>query len=91
MKKYTIGLQDDDFEAVLICAERYACGRRTYMPSIVTGFIKPLVPNLSDRFLAVLERDLKAAWSYGDKKIDEPLWIELLHVVEDEITKRGMR
>lgn len=89
MKNYTIGLPDDNFEAILICAERYACGRQTYMPSIVVSFIKPLIPNLSEKFLAVLKNDLNSAWSYGDKRIDEPLWIDLLREAEDEINRRS--
>lgn len=30
---------DNDFNAVLICAVRYCLGRRTYMPSLVTEWI----------------------------------------------------
>lgn len=29
----------DDFQVILACAARYAIGRRTYMPGLVTDFI----------------------------------------------------
>ncbi|MBO5969506.1 MAG: hypothetical protein J6S14_13515 [Clostridia bacterium] len=71
---------DDDFQSVLICAERYACGRRTYMPGVIIGYITPLLPVLSDRTLAALLRDLNEAvhgCRLGDPTIDAPGWIEL--------------
>ncbi len=37
-----------DFGSVLVCAVRYAIGRQTYMPALVAGFIRPLIPNLDD-------------------------------------------
>lgn len=82
---------DDDFQSVLICAERYACGRRSYMPGVVAGFIMPLVSQLRDTTLGALHRDLDNAMrdsKLGDPKIDAPGWIELLHSVEKEIKRR---
>jgi hypothetical protein len=38
--------------------------------------------------LAVIERDIANAWSYGDEKIDKPYWMELLDDVTAEIEKR---
>ena len=29
---------NDDFESILVCAIRYALGRSSYMPSVVTGY-----------------------------------------------------
>lgn len=52
---------DDNFETMLICAERYALGRESYMPSLVIGYITPLIPELSDRTITVIGRDLKDA------------------------------
>jgi len=49
---------DDKFETILICAERYACGRESYMPSLVIDYITPLLPNLSNRALSVLDEDM---------------------------------
>ena len=87
-----IGL-DEDYEIILVCAVRYACGRRTYMPSIVIRYIAPLLPQLSERTLTVLERDIADAGKfggYGDEYIDKPLWIEFLECVRAEIGKRRM-
>lgn len=82
---------DEDFETILICAVRYACGRRTYVPSTVIKFIAPLLPQLSERTLAVIERDIAEAGKFGgwgDEYIDKPLWMEFLECVRAEIGKR---
>lgn len=83
-----IRAKDDDFGCICNCAVRYAVGRRTYMPSIVVGFIKPLLPKLNNRTLWCFERDLEGAGSYGDKEIDEPLWLDFLAAVKAEIAAR---
>ena len=85
---------DEDFELILTCAVRYACGRRTYMPSTVIRYIAPLLPQLSERTLTVLERDIANAGKfggYGDEYIDKPLWMEFLECVRAEIGKRRMK
>lgn len=50
---------NDDFETILLCAERYACSHESYMPSLVINYITPLLPNLSDRALSVLDEDMR--------------------------------
>lgn len=50
---------DGKFETILICAERYACGRESYMPSLVIDYITPLLPHLSNRALSVLNDDMR--------------------------------
>lgn len=80
---------NDDFGAVCNCAVRYAIGRMTYMPSIVVGFIKPLLPKLNNRTLWCLERDIEGTDRYGDPEIDKPLWLGLLEAVKDEIERRS--
>lgn len=82
---------DENFESVLICAERYACGRQTYMPSIVAEYITPLIPQLSGKALAVIRNDITAAQehgSLGDPRIDAPLWKELRRKCVDELKRR---
>ena len=86
-----IEAKDDDFGCICNCAVRYAVGRRTYMPSIVVGFIKPLLPKLNNRTLWCFERDLEGAGSYGDKEIDEPLWMDFLAAVKAEIAARDAK
>lgn len=79
---------DEDFETILICAERYACGRRTYMPSLVVGYITPLLPKLTDNALRVLYLDIAGASDFGDESIDKPCWMKLLADVRAEIERR---
>lgn len=84
----------EDFETILICAVRYACGRRTYMPSVVIEYIAPLIPQLSEKTLAVLERDIADAGKfggYGDEYIDKPLWMKFLECIRAEIGKRRLK
>lgn len=91
-KNFNIDPTDDDFQTILICAERYACGRRSYVPSIVIGFITPLLPILSDRTLAALQRDIsesKERNQLGDPRIDAPEWIELLDKIKKEANNRN--
>ena len=79
---------NDDFQTVLVCAERYALGRKTYMSGIITEYITPFVPYLSDTTLGSLERDISGASNYGDEKIDKPLWLGLLDKIKEESNKR---
>ena len=83
---------DDDFGAVLNCAVRYAIGRRTYMPSLVIGFITPLLTQLSDTTLWCFDQDIEEArytTGYGDPKADEPMWERFHEAVKAERVKRG--
>ena len=83
--------KDDDFGCVCNCAVRYSLGRRTYMPSIVIGFIKPLLPKLNNRTLWCFERDIESAPSYGDEQIDKPLWMDFLAAVKAEYAARDAK
>lgn len=82
---------NDDFGIILICAVRYALGRQSYMPSLVQGYVAPLLPELSDRCLGILERDIADAENYGgygDETIDKPGWMAFLDAIRKE---RGAR
>lgn len=87
-KKPEIDLQDDDFSSILICAVRYALGRRSYMPGIVVDFIRPLLPYLPDKTLFVLKNDLLGCTDFGDPEIDKPRWKSLMYDVLDELGGR---
>ena len=87
-----IDSRDEDFGAVLMCAVRYAIGRRTYMPKLVVDFITPLVPELTTKTLWVLKADINDREKYdalGDPTIDAPIWRELFTVIQKELIKRG--
>ena len=49
----------NELETMLICAERYACGRESCMPSLVIGYITPLLPRLSLKALGALNKDMQ--------------------------------
>lgn len=88
MKNITL---DENFESIIICAVRYCLGRRTYMPSLVVSYITPLIPNLSDKTLYCLEKDVigaKDTCGYGDKHADEPVWMKFLYCIQWEIQLR---
>ena len=83
---------DDTFGTILNCAVRYACGRHTYMPSLVIDYITPLIPMLSDKTLWCFDQDLteaKYTGGYGDPKIDEPGWKRFHEAVRAERKNRG--
>ena len=90
--KPNIDPSDDDFGAVLNCAIRYSLGRQTYMPHLVMDFTRPLLPQLSDRTLWCMARDIREAGtygSYGSSVIDEPEWMRFLEEVESEVERRS--
>ena len=91
--KPKIDLANDDFGAILNCAVRYAIGRQTYMPSVVIGFITPLLPYLDNRTLWCFDQDItdqgRFENGYGDPQIDEPGWIRFHEDVKVELLKRG--
>ena len=85
---------NEDFESILICAERYACGRRTYMPGIVVDYIEPLIPRLSTQTLVVIGNDLSTADktnNLGHPQIDAPLWLDLYNAITEELKKRNAK
>ena len=72
-----IDLSDDFFGAVLNCAVRYCLGRASYMPSLVTGYIRPLLPYLSNKTLWCFANDIEKTEHYGMEQ-DERLWKNFL-------------
>lgn len=91
-KKSTIDPSDDDFGCCLNCAVRYAIGRQSYMPYLVTSFITPLLQQLSDKTLWCFDQDVTEAkfeCGYGHPDIDEPIWMKFHENVKNERMKRG--
>ena len=83
-----IDLKENDFGCILAAAVRYSLGSRTYMPSLVTGFIRPLLPYLNDHTILNLQKDISECKYYGDN-CDVRTWTEFLKDVNAEIEKRG--
>lgn len=89
-KQMLMDLADDDFGAVINCAIRYCLGRRTYMPGLVCGYVRPLLPYLSDKTLCCMERDIRDAPSYGDV-CDVDTWMRMLVEVNAVIDARELK
>ena len=81
-----------DFETILLCAVRYAIGRRTYIPSLVIDYITPLLPYLSEDVLKLIADEIIGRYTYegalGDEKIDKPYWEQFLRKIRLEIGGR---
>ena len=82
-----------DFETILLCAVRYAIGRRTYIPSLVIDYITPLLPYLSEDVLKLIANEIIGRYTYegalGDEKIDKPYWEQFLRKIRLEIGGRN--
>ena len=80
-----------DLEAILICAVRYAIGRKSYMPSMVIDYITPLLPYLSYWILGLMAAEIidhNYEGGLGDEKIDKPSWLEFLRKIRLEMGGR---
>lgn len=78
-----IDLSDDDFGTVLNCAIRYCLGRRTYMPGLVTSYIRPLLPFLNDKTLDVMKRDIDEQGKFGyGHECDYETWASFLRDIK---------
>ena len=84
---------DKTFESILICAVRYAIGRRTYIPSLVIDYMTPLLPYLSEDVLKLIANEIIEHYTYegalGDEKIDKPYWEQFLRKIRLEIGDRN--
>lgn len=82
----------DDFGAICNCAVRYCLGRRSYMPSLVCGYITPLLPELTDKTLDCFERDIaerkRTGFDFGDSCGYET-WDAFYKAVCKEIERRN--
>lgn len=83
---------DKNLETILLCAVRYAIGRRTYIPSLVIDYITPLLPYLSEDVLKLIADEIIGRYTYegalGDEKIDKPYWEQFLRKIRLEIGGR---
>ena len=82
---------DKNFESILVCAVRYAIGRKSYMPSMVIDYITPLLPYLSYWILGLMAAEIidhNYEGGLGDEKIDKPYWEQFLRKIRLEIGGR---
>lgn len=67
---------------MLVCAERYALGRMTYVVKDVCTFISDNLHLLLDKDRAVMISDIKYAEDYG-MSFDKEHWMELLKKLKE--------
>lgn len=67
----------EDISMILVSAERYALGRRTYIVGWTCEIIKKNMHLLSEKDKQVMIRDLENPISYGDE-CDKQEWMLLL-------------
>lgn len=74
--------EKDDISMMLVTAERYALGRRTYIVEWVCEVISKNMNLLLEKDKQVMIRDIKEAYSYGDE-CNKIVWVNLLHKLEN--------
>lgn len=65
---------DENLEEIIVYAERYALGRRTYAVSSVINFIRPKITLLSTKTLMALHHDLDALCMQVERTGIDGLW-----------------
>ena len=91
MKIFNFKGNQTDLSMLLVSAERYALGRRTYIVSWTCDVIKNNLHLLTKKDKDVMIRDIESAVNYGDS-CDEREWKKLLKVLKEilkEVKKDG--
>lgn len=77
-----------EYEEIIICAMRYALGRRTYVVRTVCEYIENERKKLSDYCIKIMIRDIESQGDipggYGDTW-DEERWMHLLWILKERI------
>lgn len=81
MGKVKINGNKDDLSMILVSAERYALGRKTYIVNWTCEFIENNLALLTEKDRQVMIRDLENPISYGDE-CDEKDWKRLLEFLK---------
>ena len=76
----------EDYEHIVISAERYALGRMTYIVELTVNYIMQEMEDdkLSDQCLEIMRNDIKKAKNYG-MQCDKEQWMKLLKRIEEVI------
>ena len=87
----SVDFAPQDLGTLCICAIRYCMGRQTYMPDLVRGIVRPLLPKLDDKDILVMLDDCEfqaKTHQWGDDTIDKPGWIRWKAEIEAELDRR---
>lgn len=71
-----------DLSMLLLSAERYALGRRTYIVKWTCEIISNNIDNLLDKDKQVMIKDIEMAKDYGDM-CDKAQWFKLLEKLKE--------
>ena len=83
---------DADFRLILLSAIRYAMGRNTYMPAVVSDYIKRHIRFSDDKFLVLAADDIRRHLEdYAEHEPYLNLWQNLLCALEAEQRARATR
>ena len=83
---------DSDFRLILLSATRYAMGRNTCMPVVVSDYIKRHIQLLDDKFLVLATDDIRRHLEdYAEHEPNLNLWQNLLCALETEQRARATR
>ena len=83
---------DSDFRLILLSAMRYAMGRNTCMPVVISNYIKHHIRILDDEFLVLAADDIRRHLEdYAEHEMNPNLWHGLLGTLETEQRERATR
>ena len=83
---------DSDFRLILLSAMRYAMGRNTCMPVVVSDYIKRHLQLLDDKFLVLAADDIsRHLEDYADHEPNPNLWQGLFDALETGQSARATR
>ena len=85
-KRIKLNGKIDDLSAMIVGAERYALGRKTYIVQWTCEFIGSNLHLLTEKDKQVMIRDIENPISYGDE-CDKVCWIQLLEKLRKENSK----
>ena len=81
---------DSDFRLILLSAMRYAMGRNTCMPMVVSDYIKRHIHLLDDKFLVLAADDIRRHLEdYAEHEPNPNLWQGLFDALEAEQRARA--
>lgn len=84
-------MEDKDFSIIVFCAFRYALGRMTYIPHIVSDFIKEHIEKITNKHIYLMIHEIDEYYeanSYIGMRIDTDAWLNLKEFLEIEMEKR---
>jgi hypothetical protein len=82
--KIDVNGETEDLSAMIVGAERYALGRRTYIVQWTCEFIKNNLHLITNKDKQVIIKDLENPISYGDE-CDKECWMQLLKILKMEV------